>query len=64
MDQLLTQGPVITGITVFEDFFKFVDDANCKNMVYNYDGVSKKLGGHALSLIGYGLLNDKYYWIL
>ena len=33
-------------------------------MVYNYDGVSEKLGGHALSLIGYGLLNDKYYWIL
>ena len=64
MDQLLTQGPVITSMTVFRDFFKFVHDPNCKNMVYTYDGVSEEVGRHALSLIGYGLLNDKYYWIL
>ena len=44
MDQLLTQGSVITSLTVFRDFYKFVDDPNCKNMVYTYDGVSKEDG--------------------
>lgn len=64
MDQLLTQGPVITGMTVFRDFGNYVRDSNCKNMVYSYDGISDEVGRHALSIIGYGLLNDKYYWIL
>ena len=64
IDQLLTKGPVVTDITVYEDFNNLAKDENCTNKVYTYDGVSKERGGHALSLVGYGILNEKYYWLL
>ena len=64
MDQLLTKGPVTTRITVYRDFVNFSHDPNCQNMVYSYDGVSEIGGGHQLVIVGYGLLNNKYYWLL
>lgn len=64
MDQLVTKGPVVTSITAYDDFQKFGGDKNCTNKVYTYDGVSGNLGGHALTLVGYGYLDDKYYWLI
>ena len=64
MDQLITKGPVVTIITAYDDFQEFGDDENCTNKVYTYDGVSGNGGGHALSLVGYGLLDGKYYWLI
>lgn len=63
IDQLLTNGPVVTIIDVYTDFKNLSGDDNCTNNVYSYDGVSKYEGGHALTLVGYGFLNDKYYWL-
>lgn len=64
IDQLITKGPVVTQITAYDDFQHFGNDTNCINNVYTYDGISGNPGGHALSLIGYGFLNDKYYWLI
>ena len=65
MDQLLTNGPVVTGIEVYEDFMNWhYDSEKCKNDVYTYDGESEMLGGHAIVIVGYGFLNSKYYWLV
>lgn len=65
MDQIVNQGPVQAGFTVTEDFDKFgKDKTKCKNEVFSYDGVSKGRGGHAVILVGYGLLNNKFYWLM
>ena len=64
IDQLITKGPLVTSMTVYEDFFTFVDNKYCPNKVYTYDGKSKKAGDHSLTIVGYGLLNNKYYWLL
>ena len=65
MDQLVTNGPVVTGIDVYEDFMDWhYDTERCKNDVYTYDGESMLLGGHAIVIVGYGFLNSKYYWLV
>ena len=65
IDQLITKGPVVTGIDVYEDFMLWhFDPVKCHNEVYTYDGVSENLGGHAIVIVGYGILNGKYYWLI
>ena len=64
IDQLLTNGPVVTIIDVYQDLQDLAGYDNCTNIVYAYDGVSKYKGGHGLTLVGYGFMNDKYYWLL
>ena len=65
MDQLLTNGPVVTAIDVYEDFINLhMDPERCHNEVYTYDGKSELLGGHAITIVGYGFLNGKYYWLV
>ena len=64
MDQLVTKGPVVSGIDVYYDFYILHKDSEkCKNEVYTYDGKSEYVGGHALTLVGYGFLDNKYYWL-
>ena len=58
MDQLINYGPVVSAITAYEDFIPGNFD------IYSYDGVSSKLGGHAIVIFGYGHYNDKYYWLI
>ena len=64
MDQLITNGPVMTSILIYEDLDKMIHDENCPNMIYTYDGVSSYSGGHALVIVGYNFTDDKYYWIV
>ena len=65
MDQLVTQGPILGGFIVYQDFGTFGRDSNkCLNDVYTYDGVSAESGGHAVTIVGYGLLNNKFYWLI
>ena len=65
MDQLINKGPVVTGIDVYEDFMTWhYDPVKCHDEVYSYDGVSENLGGHAIAIVGYGILNSKYYWLI
>ena len=65
MDQLTTNGPVVTGIDVYDDFMDWhYDPIKCRDDVYTYDGVSDYGGGHAIVIVGYGYLNSKYYWLI
>jgi cathepsin B len=63
IDQLITKGPVESGIRVYSDFYSLRNNANCKNIIYSYDGKSESVGGHAVVIVGYGVENNKYYWI-
>ena len=65
IDQLTTKGPVVSGIKIYDDFMKLhKDPEKCKNTIYSYDGKSKFSGGHAVTIVGYGFLNGKYYWLI
>ena len=64
LDQLVNYGPVTAGIDAYEDLYTWsLDSEICKNGVYNYDKKSSYVGGHAVTLVGYGKLNNKYYWL-
>ena len=65
MDQLVTQGPVVGVFDVYGDFDNFGNDTiKCLNDVYTYDGVSIYRGAHAVTITGYGFLNNKFYWLV
>ena len=65
MDQLVTQGPVMAGFDLHSDFDTFGGNKEkCKNDVYTYDGKSDSRGGHAITFVGYGILNNKIYWLV
>ena len=65
MDQLVTQGPVATGFNVYKDFRTFSNvKENCLNKVYTYDGASQLEGSHAVTIVGYGILDNKIYWLI
>ena len=64
IDQLITNGPVMTSIEIYDDLYELASNKDCQNIIYNYDGKSKSEGGHALTIVGYGYMNDKYYWLV
>ena len=64
MDQLETYGPVISAITAYEDFVGLPCNGDeCKDYIYKYDGKSKETSGHAVTIIGFGLEGNRYYWL-
>ena len=65
MDQLIKNGPVTCGISVYSDFMDWNKDTKkCHDHVYSYDGKSEYLGGHAMTLVGYGFMENKFYWLI
>ena len=64
MDQLVNYGPVTSGINCYGDFQELIENAQCKDIIYKYDGESDYIGGHAVTIVGYGYSNSKYYWII
>ena len=65
IDELIKNGPVVTSIMVYRDFFDLCNNPKkCHDTVYTYDGKSKKEGGHAVVIVGYGYLNGKFYWLI
>ena len=63
IDQLINVGPVESAIRVYSDLYDLRTNTNCKNTIYSYDGTSNRVGGHAIVIVGYGVENNKYYWI-
>ena len=33
IDQLITYGPIVSSFTVYDDFYDFKNNANCKNII-------------------------------
>ena len=65
IDQLVTYGPVSTGMEIYTDFYTWqINQEKCHNEVYIYDGVSKDRGGHMVTIVGYGKINSTYYWLI
>jgi len=55
MQELVTNGPMYVSFTVYDDFPTY------KSGVYKATS-SSALGGHAVTLVGYGELNGEKYW--
>ena len=65
MDQLVNYGPVRTGFDIYKDFYDFSNNkSKCLNDIYTYDGTSAKSGAHSVIIVGYGLLKNKFYWLI
>ena len=60
IDQLINYGPVFSSIRTYQDL---VQGKFCPEM-YSYDGISEYRGGHTIVIVGYGLYNNKYYWLI
>jgi len=59
MTEIMTNGPVQVGFTVYKDFFSYSDG------VYTYDKVSPQAGGHAVTAVGWNHdSNGNLYWII
>jgi len=54
--EIITNGPVEASFEVYEDF------VNYKSGVYRHIS-GKLLGGHAIKIIGWGVLNGEDYWL-
>ena len=65
IDQLYTNGPVVSAIKVYGDFYDWHrDPIKCHNDIYSYDEKSELYGGHAVTIVGYGFINNKFYWLI
>ena len=64
IDQLINYGPVAASIDCYSDFQSLKGGESCYKKIYNYDGKSSSVGGHAVVIVGYGYENSKYYWII
>jgi len=60
--EALLEGPVVTTFTVTE---KFINWDHAGGKIYRYDGGMDYVGGHAVSIVGYGEDdNGELYWII
>lgn len=56
--EIYSHGPVSAAFTVYDDFPTY------KSGVYKKTKNAKKLGGHAVKIIGWGVLNGTKYWLV
>ena len=63
MDQLTTNGPVVSYFGVFSDFYEGHNDTD---YIYTYNESAQYQYDHAAIIVGYGYSEEqkKYYWIL
>jgi len=55
MTEIFQNGPVETAFTVYSDFVTY------KSGVYRHT-TGSPLGGHAVRIVGWGVLNGEKYW--
>ena len=51
-------GPVSTGFDVYEDFYTF----DAKHSIYKWNGTGKKISGHAVEIVGWGVEKNTPFW--
>ncbi len=60
MENLYKWGPVTTGMKVYPDYYTF----DAENEIYEWNGEGPQVGGHAISLVGWGEdRGEKYWWV-
>ena len=59
-DNIFKWGPVVTGMKIYPDFYTF----DPKVDIYSWNGVGPQVGGHAVEILGWGVEDDKNYWIV
>lgn len=65
IDELTTNGPMYSGIRVYNDFRKLHEEPElCAKTIYHHNGNFENEGGHAVTLVGYGFEDDKFYWLM
>ena len=64
MDELVTNGPVFSGIVAYNDFTALTNNIICKNIIFKHDPIYFSGGGHAVVIVGYGSKDDTFYWII
>lgn len=66
MDELITyDGPMYSALRIFKDFMELHKNATkCAETIYHHDGNFEDESGHAVTLVGYGFENNKYYWLM
>ena len=66
MDELVRNGPIMADIAADEDFmnwFQYSSQEKCHNEVYSHtvqEGYNLELN-HAIVIVGYGVIDSKYY---
>lgn len=53
-------GPVTASMKIYPDFYTF----NSKQDIYEWNGIGPSISGHAVSIIGWGEIKGKKYWII
>ena len=52
-------GPVLSAMKIYPDFYTF----DTKE-IYEWDGQGPYIGGHAIEIVGWGIENNKNFWIV
>lgn len=58
--EIYVRGPVSTGMKVFKDFYSF----DPKKDVYEWNNQGESIGGHAITIVGWGNgVQGEYWWV-
>lgn len=58
--EIMENGPIVSGYIVYQD----LASKDMSASVYDYDGVSSPLGGHAIEIVGWDSDDKGEYWII
>lgn len=61
--QLRQYGPVVGTMRVYQDLVN-ASERLARGWIYEYDGQSPVVGGHAVAIVGWGHVNGRLYWIV
>ena len=59
--EIMEHGPVYSSFIVFDDW---QDYTNWPNPIYHRSQTAKRVGGHAVRIIGWGTENGEDYWLI
>lgn len=63
MIEIYRWGPISSAYTLYADFYEFDFSEDSEHGgIYEYDGVSPKISGHAIQIVGWGVWKGKEYW--